>query len=722
MNNKQSKATRSKKKPNRPVPRKRNASDTVAVLDHFEDVSPNGDGWIARCPAHDDNTPSLSIKKNGSGKWLFHCFAGCEFEEIIEAAAVPRKLINISFEPPIEAKYDYRDENDKLLFQVIRKKGKKFVQRQPDGVDGWIYNLRSVRRVPYKLNLLLEANPGQRVYLAEGEKDADRLVAEGLLGTTLPGGAGKWRNEYEEYFADRHVVILPDNDQAGKQGAEQIAENLHSRVLSLRVLSLPDLPEGGDVSDFFDNGGTKTQLRDLTKECPKWSPGQPKVSERRSVSNEIQNVLPFPTEAFPACLQRLITEGEAAYSCPSDFFGVTLLSVLGAAIGQTFQIQLKPGYVQSAAVFSAIVARPGDRKSPVLECVTGPAYELNHQLEESYHAELKDYEKARKESDEKEGLEHPKRSQFVTTDATLESLTSLLCENPRGLLFAQDELSGWTRALGQYKGGRGNDRQKWLSLWSNSSETINRKSQDPLVLKRPFVCVTGCIQPDMLGELVDRRGREDGFMHRVLVAYPDPVPVRWTDDCISDETMDEYRKLFFALVGNELDTRSYCEQTLRMTQRAKTVWRRWADKHCEELNDGHNHLRGVWSKLEAYCGRLALILHRCRYVSGETKSRDVDSGSIESAVMLIEYFKSHAQRVYQLMRRDGDDTRIGKSIRWIRSEGGCVTVRQVQRAGIVGVNSSSTARVLLEDLAEAGFGTFQQGKRKDSLSFILNAT
>ena len=98
------------------------------------------------------------------------------------------------------------------MFQVVRKKGKKFVQRQPGGVDGWIYNLRSVRRVPYKLNLLLESNPRQRVYLAEGVKDADRLVAEGLLATTLPGGAGKWRNEYEEYFAKRHVVILPDND------------------------------------------------------------------------------------------------------------------------------------------------------------------------------------------------------------------------------------------------------------------------------------------------------------------------------------------------------------------------------------------------------------------------------------------------------------------------------------------------------------------------------
>ena len=40
------------------------------------------DGWIDRCPAHDDNNPSLSIKETSDGKLLLHCFAGCSFEDI----------------------------------------------------------------------------------------------------------------------------------------------------------------------------------------------------------------------------------------------------------------------------------------------------------------------------------------------------------------------------------------------------------------------------------------------------------------------------------------------------------------------------------------------------------------------------------------------------------------------------------------------------------------
>jgi hypothetical protein len=37
-----------------------------------------GDGWMARCPAHDDREPSLSIRQGEDGKVLVRCDAGCE--------------------------------------------------------------------------------------------------------------------------------------------------------------------------------------------------------------------------------------------------------------------------------------------------------------------------------------------------------------------------------------------------------------------------------------------------------------------------------------------------------------------------------------------------------------------------------------------------------------------------------------------------------------------
>lgn len=59
----------------------RNAAELAEALD----ARPSGDGWQARCPAHDDRTPSLSIGAGSDGAPLVHCHAGCEQEAVLEA-------------------------------------------------------------------------------------------------------------------------------------------------------------------------------------------------------------------------------------------------------------------------------------------------------------------------------------------------------------------------------------------------------------------------------------------------------------------------------------------------------------------------------------------------------------------------------------------------------------------------------------------------------------
>ena len=98
------------------------------------------------------------------------------------------------------------------------------------------------------------------------------------------------------------------------------------------------------------------------------------------------------------------------------------------------------------------------------------------------------------------------------------------------MLVYRDELTGLVASLNQYKGGKGGDKQFWLTPWSSQDYTVNRKGKEPLRIERPFLSVIGNIPPDMLGDLADRRGREDGFIDRILFAYPDPVTVKWTDE------------------------------------------------------------------------------------------------------------------------------------------------------------------------------------------------
>src|SRR5262249_46369177 len=128
--------------------------------------------------------------------------------------------------PKIVATYNYTDEASKLLYQSVRYEPKGFRQRRPDGKGGWVWNLQGVRFVPYRLPELLAADPDRPVFCVEGERDADNLAAIGAVATTNAMGANKWRADYNQFFRSRHVVILPDNDQVGREHARQVAGHL----------------------------------------------------------------------------------------------------------------------------------------------------------------------------------------------------------------------------------------------------------------------------------------------------------------------------------------------------------------------------------------------------------------------------------------------------------------------------------------------------------------
>src|SRR5258707_4473390 len=99
--------------------------------------------------------------------------------------------------------------------------------------------------------------------------------------------------------------------------------------------------------------------------------------------------------------------------------------------------------------------------------------------------------------------------------------------------------------MNQYKSGKGGDRGYWLSFWSGAPVVINRRSRrEPIHLDDPFVSVVGALPPDMLSDLSDERGREDGFVHRILFAWPDPMPDRWTERFVQDATNERYLGLF----------------------------------------------------------------------------------------------------------------------------------------------------------------------------------
>lgn len=172
----------------------------------------------------------------------------------------------------IVATYPYRDAAGVELFEVVRYEPKDFRQRRRGSDGQWVWNLKGVEPVPFRLPELLAADPEEWVLVLEGERDVETGRKHGFTCTCNAGGAGKWRPAFARHFKGRRVAVIPDNDDAGREHAESVALSLASEALEIKVIALPDSPSKGDLSDYFARGGTAEDLGRLIFKAPPWSP------------------------------------------------------------------------------------------------------------------------------------------------------------------------------------------------------------------------------------------------------------------------------------------------------------------------------------------------------------------------------------------------------------------------------------------------------------------
>lgn len=260
------------------------ATFTDHVLDRVLAALPgarrNGSGWSARCPAHEDHNPSLSISVGADGRVLMTCHAGCATEAVVTAAGLAMAdlfpstngngtMHAIPGDTPVY--HEYHDEAGTPVYRVVRSghgKSKRIHQERYDAATrtyvGGRGAMDGVRRLPYRLVQVQDAiAQGRVVFVVEGEKDADTLSANGLVATCNSGGSGKWHADLTPYFKGARVAVIPDNDDPGRRHADDVTSALGPVAAEVRLVELPDVPAGGDVTDYFERGHDVEELKAL---------------------------------------------------------------------------------------------------------------------------------------------------------------------------------------------------------------------------------------------------------------------------------------------------------------------------------------------------------------------------------------------------------------------------------------------------------------------------
>jgi 5S rRNA maturation endonuclease (ribonuclease M5) len=234
--------------------------EIVTLLD-ARDLHPTASGpgkWEALCPAHEDRKASLSIGAGQDDRVLLHCHAGCDHADVLAGLGLTATDLfatngNGNGQPAEE--YIYLGATGAVVMKAVRKPGKKFAQAQPDGTGGWIWNLQGVERVLYRLPKVLAAVAAKEIiYVCEGEKDVAALERAGVVATTNPGGAGKWRPDYSKTLAGAAVVVIADRDEPGMKHARTVAKSLTAQKCSVRIVRAGE-GMGKDAHDHLAGGG-----------------------------------------------------------------------------------------------------------------------------------------------------------------------------------------------------------------------------------------------------------------------------------------------------------------------------------------------------------------------------------------------------------------------------------------------------------------------------------
>lgn len=265
------------------------------VLQQLKGVSETRGGWKARCPAHDDKNPSLSISVGKNDCVLLHCHAGCTPVEICAAigmktselftkqgrpkAPKPKSkatnsTVKIAEPPPLNSPvsksdidavlkcwtgtktvYAYHDVIGGPFFYVVRivaEDGSKTYRPLHVTKDGKIAIGDPEGKLPlYQMRSLLERH---ECWVVEGEACAEAMRGIGMITTTSAHGASSAAMTDWTPLEGMTVNIIPDDDRPGRIYAQDVANILGDLCCKVRIVTLPvfDQPDSGlDIADFI---------------------------------------------------------------------------------------------------------------------------------------------------------------------------------------------------------------------------------------------------------------------------------------------------------------------------------------------------------------------------------------------------------------------------------------------------------------------------------------
>ena len=364
----------------------------------------------------------------------------------------------------------------------------------------------------------------------------------------------------------------------------------------------------------------------------------------------------FPIEVFPDFIQHYLIECRDKLDASIDYMGCSMVWLLSVIIGNSIQIEVKRGWREISTVWLSVVGRAGVGKTPSINNIIFPLNDSNNKEIQKYIKDSEKYEVYnsldKKEKEKMIEVKKPRKTQFIADDITIEALVDLHQESMNSVGVFKDELAGWFKDMNKYRDG--SDLQFWLSTWSGKSVKLNRKTARSSFVHKPLIPVLGGIQPNILHSFYTEENKDNGFVDRMLLCYPEIDIEMYNEEEIDSELLQAYSDFIVSMyesfkkmiIINEEDEIE--PMTAHFTSEAKAEWIRIFNKITDIQNseDENEYMKSMLPKQKTYIPRFALILSVLKnFCEQNDNLLLIDKESVLDAEKLSDYFINHAKKI-----------------------------------------------------------------------------
>jgi hypothetical protein len=379
-------------------------------------------------------------------------------------------------------------------------------------------------------------------------------------------------------------------------------------------------------------------------------------------------------DALPAGWGDWITAEASARGCPRDYVAAGLIAGASALIGNARHVAATETWTEPPHLWIALVGSPSTGKTPALRPIVEAARNIEREAEPAWQAASVEYAvmaegaraieeqwKAAVRQAAKEGeplpdrppgadiTSAPQRPRVLAMDVTTEELQYLLSEQPRGLLYMRDELSGWLGNHDRY-GGQGGDRAFFLEAWNGGPYVADRVKYRGQPVRIPYAALgmLGGLHPDRLRETL--AGPDDGLAARIAYIWPEPVPVRplAREDVTARnrrERLSMAARRLYALIMDGDPSGEPAPRLMQLDADAFALFDELRQESIRRAQSGRG-LAASWHGKTGRALRLALVFELLRWtVSDSPEPRTVSADAMARAAGYLDYLAGMLDRV-----------------------------------------------------------------------------